>query len=129
MRSQPGPGPFLPLSLHRVPAAHWAVVHSGAYYPKENVRFEGASKVYSRIADTGFAAHFRFCPTCGTSVYWISEKQPDKLGVAVGCFADSTFPVPTHSVWEESKHPWLGLPSGMVHQKWGFNPDGTPMTR
>ncbi len=104
------------------------VVHAGAFFPKENVRVEGASKVYTRIGDTGFAVHFHFCPTCGTSVYWISDRRPDKVGVAVGCFEDPTIPAPTHSVWEESKHPWLGLPSGMVHLKWSTNADGTPMT-
>jgi hypothetical protein len=76
-------------------------VHAGAFFSGQNVRIEGTSKVYTRISHTGFAVHFRFCPTCGTSVYWIRDRQPDKLGVAVGCFADPTFPVPTHSVWEE----------------------------
>ena len=73
--------------------------------------------------------HFYFCPDCGTSVYWISDKRPEHLGVAVGCFADPTFLPPTRSVWEESKLPWLGLPPGMIHQELGTNPDGTPMTR
>ena len=26
------------------------VVHTGAYYPKENVRFEGPSNIYTRVA-------------------------------------------------------------------------------
>ena len=46
-----------------------AVVLSGAYFLKEQVRPEGSSKVYTRAADSGFAIHFYFCPACGTSVY------------------------------------------------------------
>lgn len=105
------------------------VVHAGAYFLKEQVRPEGPSKVYTRVANSGFAVHFHFCPNCGSSVYWVSDKQPDYLGVAVGCFADPTFPLPIRSVWEESKHPWLGLPLDIVHLELGVNPDGTPTTR
>ena len=106
-----------------------AVVHSGTYFPKDQVRFEGPSKVYTRVAASGFAVHFHFCPDCGTSVYWISDKRPEHVGVAVGCFADPTFPAPTDSVWEESKHTWLDLPSDMARRlQWGINPNGTPMT-
>jgi hypothetical protein len=106
-----------------------AVVHSGAYFLKQQVRAEGASKVYSRVADSGFAIHFYFCPTCGTSLYWDSEKRPDHLGVAVGCFADSSFPAPTLSCWEESQHGWLGLPPYTEHLEFGLHADGTPMRR
>lgn len=106
-----------------------AVVHSGASFLTAQVRTEGPSKVYARVADTGFAVNFHFCPNCGTSVYWVSDKRPDHRGVAVGCFADPTFPIPTLSVWEESKHPWLGLPAGMDHRDLGTNADGSPMTR
>ena len=106
-----------------------SVVHAGAYFLKDQVRPEGPSNVYTRMAPSGFAVHFYFCPTCGTSVYWKSDKRADYLGVAVGCFADPTYPAPARSVWEESKHPWLGMPPDMVHLELGVNPDGSPMTR
>ncbi len=106
-----------------------AVVHSGAYFRAAQLRPEGPSNVYTRVADSGFAVHFHFCPACGTSVYWLSDKYPDRLGVAVGCFADPGFPAPTRSVWEESMHPWLGLPPGVGRFTWGINPDGSPVQR
>jgi hypothetical protein len=106
-----------------------AVTHFGAYFLKEQVRPEGPSKVYSRIADSGFAIHFYFCPVGGTSVYWDSEKRLEHLGVAVGCFADASLPAPTHSYWEESRHPRLGLPPHSEHLELGVYADGTPMTR
>ena len=110
-----------------------SVVHAGAYFREDQVRPEGPSKVYSRMAPSGFAVHFRFCPTYGTSVYWKGDKRaairPDYIGVAVGCFTDPTYPAPTRSVWEASRYPWLVMPPGMDHLELGINPDGSPMTR
>ena len=90
-------------------------MHSGAAYLKSQVRIEGASKVYARNADSGYEIRFHFCPNCGTSVFWEGDGSPTTCGIAVGCFADPNFPAPTSSGWEESMHPWLGLPSGAAH--------------
>ena len=87
-----------------------AVVHSGAYYNKSQVRPEGPEKVYTRDAQEGRKISFHFCPDCGSSVYWSADIRPDHFGIAVGCFADPGFPIPTYSVWEESKHDWVQLP-------------------
>jgi hypothetical protein len=84
--------------------------------------------VYSRQADSGFEVRFWFCPTCGTTVLWESDKYADEYGIAVGCFADPSFPSPMRSVFEESKHHWLELPPGLERLAKGLNPDGTPMT-
>jgi len=38
--------------------------------------------------------------------------------VAVGAFADPTFPPPQSSVYDSRRHPWVQLPAGIiVHQK------------
>ena len=106
-----------------------AVVHSGAFFLNEQVRPEGPSKVYTRLADSGSAVHFHFCPTCGSSVYWTGDKLSEHTGVAVGCFADPSFPAPTLSVWEASRHPWLGLPAEIESRALGVKADTGPMTR
>jgi hypothetical protein len=64
------------------------VVHAGTYLQKSNVRCEGARTIYSRPAESGFEVRFYFCPTCGTSVFWESDKFPELIGIAVGCFGD-----------------------------------------
>jgi hypothetical protein len=51
-----------------------------------------------------------FCPTCGSTVYWEGEGFPGYVAVAIGNFADPSFPAPTIAVWEESRHPWVSLP-------------------
>jgi hypothetical protein len=89
-----------------------SVVHSGSRWLKTQIRVEGEHKVYGRPADSGFEIRFHFCPNCGSSVFWEGDRNPDYCGIAVGCFADPTFPAPASSGYEESMHPWLGLPPG-----------------
>jgi hypothetical protein len=55
------------------------------------------------------------CPTCGTTVFWEADLRPDSIGVAVGAFGDSSFPRPTLSVWEESKHGWVAFARDFAH--------------
>lgn len=56
---------------------------------------------------------FRFCPDCGATVFWSSEGWTDTIAVAIGAFADPSFPRPTVSVWESRRYPWLSLPEGI----------------
>jgi hypothetical protein len=106
-----------------------APVHAGAYFLKSNVRHSGQSKIYTRKADSGFSVHLHFCPDCGTTVYWDTDKYLDRCGIAVGCFADPAFPPPTLSMWEESQHPWLTVSSQVEHLEFGIGADGRPMLR
>ena len=90
-----------------------AVIHNGSRWLKSQVRIEGEHKVYGRIADSGFEIRFHFCPNCGSSVFWEGDRSPTTCGIAVGCFADPDFPVPTSSGWEESMRRWVGLPGSI----------------
>ena len=56
---------------------------------------------------------FHFCPECGSTVFWEPERVPHLIGVAVGAFADPSFPQPQQSVWTDNKHVWLCLPEDM----------------
>jgi hypothetical protein len=38
------------------------------------------------------------------------EAFPEFVAIAIGNFADPNFPVPTISVWEETRHLWGSLP-------------------
>ena len=51
-----------------------------------------------------------FCPDCGATVFWTTEGWPDSIAVAIGAFADPSFPQPTVSVYESRRYPWLFLP-------------------
>src|SRR5690349_24772120 len=101
------------MSLPGMSATHRIALHAGAYFLKADVRCEGANKVYTRRADSGFDAHFHFCPGCGTSVYWRLDRLPEFVGIAVGCFVEPDFPLPQWSGWEEVMHPWLSMPASI----------------
>ena len=90
-----------------------AVLSNQARFRREQVTIAGPSTAWTRIAESGNAITFHFCPTCGSTVYWEGEGFPGLIAVAVGCLADPAFPPPGISVWEEQRHPWVQLPAGM----------------
>jgi hypothetical protein len=87
-----------------------------ARWPKDQVEITGRSTEFVRISDDGDKRVFRFCPDCGSTVFWTSEDRPDTIAVAIGAFADPAFPQPTVSVYGERRHPWLPLPDGIEEE-------------
>jgi hypothetical protein len=87
-----------------------AVISNQARFRREQITVGGSATEYVRTAESGNALTFRFCPVCGSTVYWENTGFPDVLAVAIGTFADPTFPAPTIAVWEECRHPWVTLP-------------------
>jgi hypothetical protein len=87
-----------------------AVSSNQARFRPEQVTVTGEATTWNRTAESGSVVTFRFCPTCGSTVYWESESFPGYVIVAIGNFADPNFPAPTVAVWEESRHPWVSLP-------------------
>ena len=82
-----------------------------AFFPRERVAFgDGKSARYRRDSASGYAVTFHFCPACGSSLWWESERMPHLIGVAAGAFADPAFPMPEQAVWTRNRHEWLTLP-------------------
>jgi hypothetical protein len=78
-----------------------------AWFPKGAVTVtRGAPKIYVRTADSGRTIDFRFCPECGTTLWWTSEQRPDLIGVAAGTFVDKTLPAPGFSSFERHRPAW-----------------------
>jgi hypothetical protein len=88
-----------------------------ARWPKEQVDITGRYTEYVRVSDAGEERTFGFCPDCGATVFWTTttEGWTDTIAVAIGAFADPSFPQPTISVWESRRYPWLSLPQGIEH--------------
>ncbi|RJL15816.1 GFA family protein [Paracoccus siganidrum] len=82
---------------------------ANAFYSVECVEIIGTSTEFIRIADSGRKVRMRFCPICGSTVYWQAEAAPSWIGVGVGSFADPTFAPPVVSVFEQSRHAWVRL--------------------
>ena len=95
-----------------------AIFASNSFFDrKQVVAIEGEHRAYRRQGDSGSWLTFQFCPTCGSTVFWENERTPDSISVAIGAFADPTFPAPVRTVWTASKHPWLQFPEGIVHHR------------
>ena len=87
-----------------------AVSSNQARFRAEQVTIAGDATEYRRSSDSGRALVFRFCPKCGSTVYWTGDGFPGLIAIAIGAFADPNFPPPTVSVWEEWRHPWVSPP-------------------
>jgi len=84
-----------------------------AYYPAGAVQFAGEAREYTRTTDAGNRFTGGFCPVCGSTLYTRSSKNPTLTGITIGTIADPAFPPPTRSVYERSRHCWLGLPENV----------------
>jgi hypothetical protein len=77
-----------------------------ARFAREQVTFSGTATEFVRTGDSGGRATFRFCPTCGSTVFWSLDSLPGFVAVAVGAFADPGFTAPTVSIYEVRRHAW-----------------------
>jgi hypothetical protein len=85
-----------------------------AYFPDAQVtRIEGQAHTFSRT--TGAHTFLTsFCPNCGTSVFWRASALREQIAIAVGCFADPSFPPPTIVAWTSEQHEWVSFPEGGI---------------
>lgn len=82
-----------------------------AFYLKKQIEsVDGEAKLFHRTADSGRDLSMRFCPECGTTLYWELGMAPGQISVAVGCFADPDFPAPERTVFHSRKHHWVEFP-------------------
>lgn len=79
------------------------------------MRVEGNATEWTRSADSGNTITFRFCPVCGSTVHYTLGGLPGFIAVALGAFADPSFPPPRVAVYNARKHPWVTLPGDVEH--------------
>jgi hypothetical protein len=84
-------------------------------FRKGQVQTQGPSHEYVRDAAEERKVRFHFCPDCGTTLFWFPDIGPDFMGIALGAFADPSFPEPTVSAWEEARHPWVTFRHELNH--------------
>jgi hypothetical protein len=84
---------------------------AAAFFPEDAVEIEGGAAVWERRGDSGGRVAFRFCTTCGSTVWWTRSLRPGVIAVAVGAFADPDFPAPVVEVHTDTALPWARLAS------------------
>ena len=63
-----------------------AVLSNQARFAREQITFAGTATEWTRTAASGNALTFRFCPVCGSTVYWTGEGFPGYVAVSIGAF-------------------------------------------
>jgi hypothetical protein len=89
-----------------------------ARFPAEHVHISGDAREYVRSSDAGEERVFRFCPECGSTVWYTTADAPHLVAVPVGAFADPNFPPPRVSVHEARMHAWVTLPPETERDLW-----------
>jgi hypothetical protein len=79
------------------------------------VEVSGRHRDFSRVSEEADRREhvFHFCPDCGSQVFQSEPAEPDLVVVAVGAFADPSFPPPTESGYDEHRHEWVALPASI----------------
>jgi hypothetical protein len=90
-----------------------SVFSAQARFLRESVDIEGDGKEFVRVGDEGGKLRFTICPQSGSTVFYVEEGDERQVAIPVGAFADSHFPAPTVSVYEERRHPWVALPDNV----------------
>jgi hypothetical protein len=80
-----------------------------ARFPVERTTVTGQARQWRRIGSSGSAAIQHFCDNCGSTLFYVLERQPELVAVAIGAFADPHFPPPAYSVYESRAHPWVTI--------------------
>jgi len=73
----------------------------------------GAPTVYRWWSDKDRWLDFRFCPTCGTSVWWEAEFLPGKVGIAGALFDDDTPFAADGAYFCATKPDWVRFPDSL----------------
>ena len=102
----------LGLPLRRLPARHLLSLHGLPGDEAEAVELTGEIKHYESSPDT-----FRgFCPSCGTRLYFRSDRWPDEIHVHAATMTNPDDYQPDAQVLMRSRLKWLDrLPSIAVH--------------
>ncbi len=94
-----------------------SVFGAQARFPRAHVEIAGQGKEFVRVGDEGGRCTFRFCPTCGATVYYTMAGMEEFVAIPVGAFADPAFPSPSFSVYEERMHSWVVMPDDIEHMR------------
>lgn len=82
------------------------------FAPDQVAETVGEAKVFEKTGGSGKPMLFRFCPDCGSTVWWEAGARPGRICVAGGAFADRDFPPPQRLIWAAFGGGWIRPPEG-----------------
>jgi hypothetical protein len=75
-----------------------------AVFPAGEVTIEGETAAW-RATSEGLR---RFCPVCGSQLFYQDEPSGPEIEIKVGCFDEPNVFVPTYEAWTPRRERWLG---------------------
>ncbi|SMQ66393.1 Uncharacterized conserved protein [Devosia lucknowensis] len=94
-------------------------------FPADSIRLTGATKTFSRPADSGATFMRHFCPECGTTVCAQSSRAPAFRIVPAGLFAgENDWFAPNQLIFSRSHAEWDQIDT---HMPWheAYRPETT----
>jgi hypothetical protein len=88
-----------------------------ARWPDDRVTMAGEFRLWSRLNESGSTSTYRFCPVCGATVAFFSDRMPGVTAIAVGAFAEPGFPAPRFSIFEQRKHGWVVMSGDEIEHR------------
>ena len=80
---------------------------SAWFFEDQIVSRTGNPRIFNDTDNNAGVVNYAFCGRCGSTVYWTIRGYPGLYSVAVGCFADGTFPPPNFEHNEKYRHAWV----------------------
>lgn len=88
-----------------------------AFFPEDAVAIASEHRRWRRATHSGGTHDAYFCPVCACTVMTRLSAIPGLVGIAVGCFADSSFAPPMTFFWSSLRHQWLATDDAIVRSE------------
>jgi hypothetical protein len=75
-------------------------------FPTESFTVDGATTLYSGVADSGNVMERRFCPVCGTPMFSAAQSRPHLVFVRAGTLDDPEVARPAMTIWTSEAPSW-----------------------
>ena len=86
----------------------------------------GEPTLWQRGGESGRVVRCAFCPTCGTRLFHMPERNPAIVNVKPGTLDDTRWLAPVGHLWTRSRQRWVAVPEDAVRFE-GQPPDFTPL--
>ena len=81
---------------------------------EDTLKISGATRQFTRIADSGNENTGVFCPECGVRIYQIPRYEKGVLVLKPGTLDDTSWVRPAYFVWMKSAQGWVLVPENVT---------------
>jgi len=79
-----------------------------ARFAARQVQTWGGCTLWRNVGPSGAVTVRRFCPTCGVTIAYWSETEPEMVAIPCGTL-EGDGPTPHRTAWAERREPWVEI--------------------